>query len=335
VTSLRLRPSRAALLAVLGVTTLLTAACGDASSSTPASSAAQQSGGSSASKLPKTLVFSPLSLAPPALKGLSEGVKKYAGSQSWEVIVQDPNLDASKQLQQLNEVIGSGRAGAAWVIAISPSSMGTLLKTAQSKGVPILVNGRPDEWGFSGPQPGVTFDYIDYAAAGQALGEYMGKCLTEKAGGKGKIAFSTVTTGQAGKKEFEAAALAALKAGAPGATVVQSIETPDRAKAQTDIGTVLQGNPDLAGVMSSQDEGALGALGAFAAAGKTLTCNVNFGGNDEVLKDVQSGKVYASVTLQFSADMTQAFDTLVKMQADPTAAGPVLTVPIKTVTAAG
>ena len=48
------------------------------------------------STLPKTLVFSPLSLAPPALKGLSEGVKGYAGSKGWDVIVQDPNFDADQ-----------------------------------------------------------------------------------------------------------------------------------------------------------------------------------------------------------------------------------------------
>ena len=103
---------------------------------------------------------------PPALKGLSEGVKGYAGSKGWEVIVQDPNFDPTKQAQQLNEVLDSGRAGAAWVIAVAPESMGDVLKTAQSKGIPILVNGKPDEYGFDGPQPGITFDYIDYAAGG-------------------------------------------------------------------------------------------------------------------------------------------------------------------------
>ena len=94
----------------------------------------------------------------------------------------------------------------------------------------------------------------------------------------------------------------------------------------------LEGNPDLAGVMSSTDEGALGAMGAFASAGKTLTCNVDFGGNDEVLGNVKSGKIYASVALQFQDDMTQSFDTLVKMQANPTQNGEVLVVPQKIVT---
>ena len=87
--------------------------------------------------------------------------------------------------------------------------------------------------------------------------------------------------------------------------------------------------------MAANDEGSLAALGAFAAAGKTLTCVTDFGGNDEVLGDVKSGKIYASVALQFQADMTQSFDTLVKMQADPKANGDVLIVPQKVVTANG
>jgi ABC-type sugar transport system substrate-binding protein len=283
--------------------------------------------------LPKTLVFSPLSLAPPALKGLSEGVKGYAGSKGWEVIVQDPNFDASKQTQQLNEVLGGGRAGAAWIIAVAPPSMTPIIKTAQSKGIPLLVNGRPDEYGFSGPQPGITFDYIDYTAGGKALGEQLGTCINEKMGGRADVLAAQSSEGQAGKKEFETAAAVALKATAPGATIVQNVVAKDRAGSQTDIGTVLQGKPDLAAVMASNDEGALGAIGAFAAAGRTPTCVTDFGGNDEVLKDVQGGKIYASVALQFQADMTQSFDTLVKMQADPKANGEVLIVPQKVVTA--
>ena len=69
--------------------------------------------------------------------------------------------------------------------------------------------------------------------------------------------------------------------------------------------------------MSSTDEGALGAKGAFDAANKKLLCNVDFGGNDEVLADVKKGTIYSSVALQFAADMMQSFDTLVKMQGTP------------------
>ena len=128
--------------------------------------------------------------------------------------------------------------------------------------------------------------------------------------------------------------MAALKAAAPDAKIVQTVVVKDRATGQTDIGNALQGHPNLNAVMSSTDEGALGAIGAFDAAGKKLPCVADFGGNDEVLADVKAGTIYASVALQFEADMTQSFDTLVKMQADPKANGQVLIVPQKIITPA-
>jgi ABC-type sugar transport system substrate-binding protein len=259
----------------------------------------------------------------------------YAKSKGYSVIVQDPNFSATTQNTQLTAVLDSGRAGAAWVIANDPKSMGDTLKAAQSKGIPILVNGKPAEYGYSGAQPGITFDYIDYAAGGQALGTQLGNCITQKLGGTADVMFAVSAAGQAGKAEFETAALAGLKAAAPNAKVVQQIIVSSRSQGQTDIGNALQGHPNVKAVMSSTDEGALGALGAFSAAGKSLPCVTDFGGDAEVLKDVKAGTIYASVALQFAGDMTQSFDTLVKMQADPKANGLVLTVPQKIITAQG
>lgn len=317
----------AAVVAVL-------AACSSNGGTTATSSAG---GATSSAGGSKTLVFSPLSLAPPALKGLSEGVKGYGGSKGWQVVVQDPNFDAAKQLQDLTTVIQTGKASAAWVIAVAPASMGALIKTAQAAKVPILVNGKPSEWGFTDAQPGITFDYIDYALAGKNMGDLLGKCVNDKLGGKATVLFGAAPTGTAGKAEYDKAALDALAVAAPGAKVVQTLEgTTDRAKAQTDIGAALQGHPNINAYMSSGDEGPLAALSAFASAGKTLTCDVaGTAGNDETLADVKSGKIYGVNALQFQADMAQSFDTLVKMTQDPTAKGLVLTVPQKIITQAG
>src|SRR5262249_23323994 len=85
VSTYRRRAVRAVSGLAMGAAILLIAAC--TTSDGPTTS------GPTGGSLPKTLVFSPLSLAPPALKGLSEGVKGYAGSKGWDVIVQDPNFD--------------------------------------------------------------------------------------------------------------------------------------------------------------------------------------------------------------------------------------------------
>ncbi|WNM25630.1 sugar ABC transporter substrate-binding protein [Demequina capsici] len=306
----------------------------DASTSESASSSATASE-PAMSDLPKTLVFSPIGLQIPAMQGLSDGVNGYGGSQGWEVIVQDPNLDPSTQVQQVTDVLESGRAGALWIIAIAPASMSDVLVTAQEKGVPVLINGVPADYGFDGAQAGISFDTIDYAAGGTALGEQTGKCINEKLGGTATVIYGESAAGTAGKEESDKAFLDALTATAPNATVVQNWEISDRAASQTDVGAVLQAHPDVNVVAAANDEGALGAIGAFKAAGKDLPCVTDFGGNDEVLGLVADGTMYATVALQFQDDMVQSFDTLVAMQADPTALGPVLTVPLKATTSEG
>ena len=88
-------------------------------------------------------------------------------------------------------------------------------------------------------------------------------------------------------------------------------------------------------MLGNNDEGALGAIGAFKAAGKELTCLTEAGGNDEVLAAVKSGDIYASVALQFEADMAQSFDALVAMIDDPSIEGEQMTVPQKVIKAEG
>jgi ABC-type sugar transport system substrate-binding protein len=315
-------------IALAALTTLALAACGSGGTQ-PATGAGAPAGADNA----KTIVFSPLALKIPAMKGLSEGLKGYGSSKGYTILVQDPNLDPQKQLTDLKSVIESGRAGGAWVISVQPSALSGLVKSAQEKKVPLVLNGVPEDYGLTGMQAGLTFAKIDYTAQGKAIGESLGKCINEKLGGTAKVILTVSAAGTAGKQEVEKAQLEALKATAPGAEIVTEVTVGERAKAQTDIGNALQGNPDVTAVIGNNDEGALGAVGAFAAAGKELPCLSETGGNDEVLQAVKDGKIYASVALQFEADMVQSFDSLTAMIANPTAQGQQLATPQKVITA--
>lgn len=328
---------RRAVVAVLAAgSAVVLAACGSGSTQ-PADggSAAATSGAATTSAAAggKTVVFSPLGLQIPAMKNLSEGVKGYGASKGFEVIVQDPGLNPQKQATDLQQVIESGRAAGVWSIAVQPAALKDVVATAQQKKVPIILNGVPADYGLSGLVPGVSFSTIDYVAQGTAMGTELGNCINEKLGGTAEVIFVESGPGTAGKKEQEAATKDALAKTAPGAKIVATTVVGDRAKSQTDIGNALQGHPKVTAVMGQNDEGSLGALGAFAAAGKELACLTENGGNDEVLAAVKAGKIYASVALQFADDMTQSFDTLTKMIADPTLAGVQLTVPQKVIKA--
>ena len=135
------------------------------------------------------------------------------------------------------------------------------------------------------------------AAEATAAAVTEGAAATVEAAGDA-VADTTAAAGDAATGATEGA-MAALTAGAPGAEVVTHVEGTDRGATQTKIGNALQGNPDVRAGQGMNDEGALAALGAFAAAGKELPCVTEAGSNDEVLKAVKDGKIYASVALQF------------------------------------
>ncbi|MBB6628190.1 sugar ABC transporter substrate-binding protein [Nocardioides sp. KIGAM211] len=323
--------SRAALAAMAVCSLTLLAACGGGDTQPAAGSDTSAGSGSGG----KTIVFSPLGLQIPAMKQLSEGVQGYGKSKGYDVIVQDPKLDPQKQVTDLQTVIESGKAAGVWSIAIAPPSMSALVKTALDKGVPMILNGTPADYGLDGLEPGVSFSTIDYAAEGKAAGEELGNCINERYDGAGKVIFTESAAGTAGKAEFEGAVKDALAATAPDAEIVATTTVSDRTAAQTDIGSALQGNPDVNAVFGQNDEGALGAVGAFKAAGKDIPCITEGGGNEESLAAVKSGDIYAVVALQFAADMTQSFDALTKMIDDPSATGVQLTVPQEVVKADG
>ena len=293
---------------------LLLAACGAAPTAAPDAK--------------KTLTFSPLSLAIPALKGLSEGVKGMGAGMGYDVIVVDPKFDPPTQAQQLTELISSGKTQAAWIIAVNPGSMAPVLALAKEKKVPLVVNGVPEDYGLTGMQPGITFGRINYEAFGGAIGDLTGQCVNAKLGGKANVIFMQATEGTAGKKEQEEAILGKLAALAPGAKIVASAIIKDRAEAQTKVSQLLQANPDANAVMAVSDEGGLGALGAFKAAGKAIPCLVDGGGNDEVLAAVKSGEMYGAAALEFGKDLAQTLESITSMLKDPSAPGKQLEVPV-------
>ncbi|WP_028642811.1 sugar ABC transporter substrate-binding protein [Nocardioides sp. URHA0020] len=320
--------SRAAL-AALAVGSLMTlAACG--SDGTQPAAGADTGSGSDSSK---TLVFSPLALKIPAMQQLSEGIKGYGKSQGYDVVVQDPNLDPQKQVTDLQTAISTGKADAVWAIMVAPEAAASLIPLAQDKGIPMVVNGTPEAYGLDGMQPGVSFATIDYSAEGEAAGTELGNCINEQLDGKAKVLFEESAAGTAGKAEYEGAVKKFLAQTAPDATIVATTQVSDRQTAQTDVGSALQGNPDVTAVFGQNDEGALGAIGAFKAAGKELPCLVETGGNEESLAAVKSGDIYAVIALQFADDMTQNVDTLTKMLKDPTAEGEQLVTPQKVIKA--
>jgi ribose transport system substrate-binding protein len=299
--------------------------------------ASSQAGSSSASASGAgvTIGFSPFNQSAEALIGLGKGAAAYLGTKGAKVLVADPKNDSGTQITQINTWVENGQVQGVWLLSLNTEAMKNTLQTAQRKSVVVVANGTPDQYGFSGPQKGISFDNIDYNQYGSDVGNALGSCLNSRAGGKGQVILLTPAPGQA-----EAAAVAPFKAAlaktSPGSTIVASTaEGGDVLTAQQNTASALQAHPDAIGVVSFHDEGTQGAKVAFKQAGKTLSksCLVNAGGATENIADVKTGDLYAVIALDFAADMTQTADLLLKMHQDPTAAGTQLTTPIKVYTA--
>ena len=129
-------------------------------------------------------------------------------------------------------------------------------------------------------------------------------------------------------KEIEEAMQGKLAELAPNAEVVATAVINERTEGQNTVSQLLQAHPDANAVMTTNDEGGLGALGAYKAAGSEIPCLVDAGGNEEVLAAVASGEMYGAVAFDFQGDMMQNFASIASMLEDPTAPGQQLEIPV-------
>jgi ABC-type sugar transport system substrate-binding protein len=310
--------------ATAGVMALALAGCGSAATSKGAGSdgAGSKAGG--------TLAFATVSQRIAVISALGSDVTKYMKSQGVKVIVQDGNFDPSQQAQQLTTAINNGQIKAAWIFPVAPEALKPIIQLAQSKKIPIVVEGGPKDFGYDGPQPGVVFDAASFTDYGAKIATEAADCVN-KAGGSAKVAFLEAPSVAGGAKAVHDAITSTFADKAPDAEIVANAHAADPQAAQTQMTQLLQAHPDITAVIAGSDETALGAVGAFAAAGKTPQCIVAGGGSPDVLKAQKDGKLTAVVAWDYGAAVDRAGAELTKLMSDPTATGQVFSTPINVI----
>lgn len=277
----------------------------------------------------KTMAFSPLSLDVPAMQGLSGALSHFAEDAAIGYMVLDPKFDATTQAQQLSQVIETGRVNGAWAITIGAPALRNVVQRAVESGIPMVVSGRPADYGLDAAQPGIAFSDIDYEVYGTAIGQELGNCIAENLDGNGKVFFFGDTSGTEAAKITDDFGKQGLAAAAPNATIVAENLSTARLESQQKVSQMLLAHADANAVYASNDENAMGAMLAFEAAGLPTPCIVSGGGSDEVLGFVEAGKIYAAAGFDFQGDAYQNFQTLLAMMDNPTELGPILSIPIK------
>ena len=281
----------------------------------------------------KTVGFSPIAWAIPAMVGIQGGFNGIAASMGLKTAnAPDPNFDSATAKKNIESWITNKTVDGFWSITPGvPSTLKSTLELAQEKGVAAVVNGVPADYGFSGLQKGISFAVIDYAKEGAALGTQMGKCLVAKKLSTSSIIMGVNPAGTIGKKEMEAAFQAAFKKAAPKAKIARAVAlTGDQAKQQSTIRTAIQANPKAVGIVTWTDEGALGSIAAYKTAGKkpSSLCLVGAGGGDQAKAAVKAKNLYADVALDFGADIAQNIAELKRLMAGTGVMGKQLVTPV-------
>jgi ABC-type sugar transport system substrate-binding protein len=292
-------------------------------------SGATSSGGSS--KKGGQLAFASVSSRIAVISALKDNVTTYMKTQSVKVIVQDANFDASKQAQQLTTAINNGQIQSAWIFPAAPESLKPVIQLAQSKKIPIVVEGGPKDFGFDGPQPGIVFDAASFSDYGVKIADATADCVNSKAGGKTEMALLEAPGVAAGTKAVHESVISTMAEKTPNSKIVANAQAADPQAAQTQMTQLLQAHPGITTVIAGSDETALGAVAAFAALGKTPKCIVAGGGSPDVLKAQKDGKLTAVVAWDYTAAVDRAGPELTKLMSDPTATGQVFNTPINVV----
>lgn len=233
---------------------------------------------------------------------LVDAAKKEAEKLGVELLVSDSSFDAVKQVAITENMVAQG-VKALIMCAVDPQGIIPTLVAAEQKGVKIIVEGNPLEK--DGKPYGETFVGVDNYSAAVLGGEYAGKYINEKLGGKAKIAIISHPV-EPVCIEREDGFVDGVKKVAPGAEVVasQSGETV-RDKSMAVMENILTANPDINVVYGINDDSALGALAAMEARGmgKKNEIVIGFDGTKDGIDAIKKNGM-------FKADVFQPADTI-------------------------
>ena len=260
------------------------------------------------------------------LANVVNGAKKEAAVLGYQTSVVDYQFDAAKGVAGIESLTSQGVKYIVGVLTDPPAMIGAV-KAAQAKGVTFIQ--------FAGDQVAEQTSGYSVAISDQALGTAAGKAAADIAKTRGAVQIAILDYPSQPNVVIRANAMvAAIKAGAPQATVV------GRATGGTqDVGlsaseSLLQKYPNLGGIVSVNDAGGYGAVQAFEGAGKTgakafvVGCDAESKARSLIAK---GGIFKATVDTQPGVTGKAAVDAIGKLSTGQIVAKET-TVPVKTVT---
>lgn len=268
----RNRKSRTVLSTLLAALMFATAAVGCSSS--------QQDAGKEVGVVVKTL-SQPFWLY---MKAGAESAAEAGGAHA-EVTGATEEAAVQEQVDKIRAMIS--RSVSALVVApTEPNQLQPILQQAVDQGIPVLlVDTDIPSWDAK-----TSFIGTDNLAAGKVGGQFA-TSLAES----GNLAILAGTPGNTATQDRVTGFKQAIEGSALN-VVAELSANSDRAQGRSVTADILQRNPDLTMIFAANDEMALGAVQAVAAAGKTSQVHViGFDGTKDAVDAILAGTMAGSV----------------------------------------
>jgi ribose transport system substrate-binding protein len=267
------------------------------------SQSGKSSSSSSNSSSKHTIGFAVSTLNNPFFVAMRDGAQKEADSKGVNLIVNDGNNDAAKQLSQIQDLIQQ-KVEAIILNPVSSQSLTSAVQMANKANIPVITLDRSVDGGKI-----ATFIASDNVAAGKMAADQLIKALN----GNGKVVELQGVIGTSAERDREQGFDKEI-ATAKGIQIVAKQPADfDRSKALNVMQNILQSQPDVKGIFAQNDEMALGALKAVQASNKKDIAIIGIDGEKEAISNVQNGTMYADIAQQPAQEGVLGVDNSLKL----------------------
>jgi ribose transport system permease protein len=249
-----------------------------------------------------TVAFVPKALNSPFWAAMEQAAEREAATQGVHLVAlaADRETDVERQYQIIENLIQQGVDA----ILLAPSGSKELvpaIRKANDAGIPVLLLDTRIDPAAADSVGARVVTYIgsDNFEGGAVAGRY----LAARLDGKGSVAIIEGISGHETADQRRLGFLSGIE-GSPGVRVVASQTANwERALAYNVAENLLQAHPEIDAIFAANDEMALGALEAVAAAGRLGQVHVvGFDAIPDALANIRSGRLLGSVA-QFPGEM--------------------------------
>lgn len=265
-----------------------------------------------------TIGFAVSTLENPFFVTMKDAAVAKAAELGVDLVVLDAQDSAETQASQVEDFITRG-VDLLIINPVDSDAIGTSVMACNEANIPVITVTRASNAGTV-----VQHLDIDNKEAGRLDAEQLLKDLD----GKGKVAILEGIAGSSSAIEREEGFVDALK-GSEVEVVTSLTANYSREEGATVTEDILQSNPELDAIYAHNDEMALGAVRAVAAAGRSAEIKIyGIDATDDALVAVENGEMAATVQQQPDLQIETALENAIKYLGGETLE-PLVNIPLK------